>query len=463
MLSGRVTAALGLALLLGACVMHVTSSDTAPAPSVRMAMAPPQPPSTRGPVSPPPPLTVIPHPPPAAAPPPPPNPVRAAAPPPAPQAAPPRPLRVLHLSGRIVHPPPLPNLGVAHLNLAALRLMLKPMRRCGPRESTPGHWIHIDCTQYTAVKSAKPFSGRKLQLMLRGGLKLDTAVQAKIPDGVDHRNDGTEGPIKDQGQVGACTSFSLSTAMDNAIRRLNKADTVSSLHIWSHYGYPDLQTAGDSNLNKPIATWDTWPYDERVACELDRSGDGDCGPYTPPVVPGAASVDPIVQTRIHDSDSKGHWIVTEIDTVPNDPETMASVLATGADVWLSMNIGDTWMSPSGDTIGDWTQAQVEGGHAIVLAGYRGTAGRRQFLVHNSWGNGWADGGYGWISENAVRTYTKHAYKIVVADTSTPPPPPSDPNALTDDDCGSDQLVDSVTGQCVLMCPDDSRPANGKCS
>ena len=192
MLSGRVTAALGLALLLGACVMHVTSSDTAPAPSLRMAMAPPQPPSTRGPVSPPPPLTVVPPPRPAAAPPAPPNPVRAAAPPPAPQAAPPRPLRVLHLSGRIVHPPPLPNLGVAHLNLAALRLMLKPMRKCGPRESTPGHWIHIDCTQYTAVKSAKPFSGRKLQLMLRGGLKLDTAVQAKIPDGVDHRNDGTD-------------------------------------------------------------------------------------------------------------------------------------------------------------------------------------------------------------------------------------------------------------------------------
>ncbi len=370
---------------------------------------------------------------------------------------------VMRLSGRIVHPAPLVNLGSAYLNIPGLRLKLRSTRKCGPRESTPGHWIHIDCNQYTAVKNARPFSGRKIALMLRGGLRLDTAVQAKIPDAVDHRTDGTEGPIKDQGQVGACTSFSLSSAMDNAVRRQNKTDTISSLHIWSHYGFPDLQTAGDSNLNKPIATWDTWPYDERAACELDRSGDGDCGPYSPPVVPGAAVADPLLQAKIHDSDSKGHWSVTEFDTVPGDPETIASVLATGADVWLSINVGDTWMNPHGDTIADWTQDQVQGGHAILLAGYRGPSGKRQFLVHNSWGKDWADGGYGWISENALRQYAKHAYKVVVADSSAAPPPASDLSALTDDDCGSDQLVDSVTGQCVIMCPDDSRPANGKCA
>jgi hypothetical protein len=49
---------------------------------------------------------------------------------------------------------------------------------------------------------------------------------------------------------------------------------------------------------------------------------------------------------------------------------------------------------------------------------------------------------------------------------SPPPqptPPPNPNALTDDDCGENELVDSVTGQCAAMCPDDSRPANGKCT
>ena len=78
----------------------------------------------------------------------------------------------------------------------------------------------------------------------RRGASSTAPVTAALPDGVDHRNDGTEGPIKDQGQVGSCTSFSLSSAMDNAIRRQNKSDTISSLHIWSHYGYPGHEDRG---------------------------------------------------------------------------------------------------------------------------------------------------------------------------------------------------------------------------
>jgi hypothetical protein len=129
-----------------------------------------------------------------------------------------------------------------------------------------------------------------------------------------------------------------------------------------------------------------------------------------------------------------------------------------------MNIGSTWMNPNGDTIGDWTSAQIEGGHAILFAGYRHKNGQRQFLVHNSWGKDWGDGGYAWISENALKQFIKHAYKVVVTDTAAPPAPPATPAAggLTDDDCGVTQLVDSVTGQCAEMCPDDSRPAAGAC-
>jgi hypothetical protein len=368
---------------------------------------------------------------------------------------------VIHLSGRIVHPPPLENAGGGQLNVAALKLKLRPNRKCGPQESTPGHWIHIDCNQYTPVKVARGFTPRKIRLLTKGVLHLDSDVN-QLPDGVDHRNDGTEGPIKDQGQVGSCTSFSLSSAMDNAIRRQNKPDTTSSLHLWSHYGFPDMQAAGDGNVNRPIATWETWPYDERVACELDRSGEGDCGPFSPVAIPGSAAVDAQVQAKIKDSDSKGHWKITGYDTIQGDPDTIASVLATGADVWFSMNIGDTWRSPNGDSIADWTWDQVDGGHAVLFSGYRHKNGQRQFLVHNSWGKDWADGGYAWISENAVRQFIKHAYKVVITDTSAPPPPPSDPNALTDDDCAENELVDSVTGQCATMCPDDSRPASGQC-
>jgi len=395
---------------------------------------------------------------------------------------------------RIVHPPALPDAGIAFLDLQGLQalvLRLRPDRKCGPRELTGGHWIHLDCNIHAPIKSARAFTPDKLNLLLQGLLDLDNPISipsipgfpgapsvprnaaapgaaplgaiGSLPDSVDHRRDGTEGPMKDQGQVGACTAFSLSTAMDNAIRRQNGNETTSTLHLWSHYGNPVVQSAGDRNLRKPIAPWDAWPYDERVACELDLSGDHDCGPYNPPVGQGSGAHDATLQAKVKDSDARGQWQVTEYDKVPSDPDTLAAFLASGADVWTSMDIGTTWLSTSGETIADWSALNVDGGHAFVLAGYRHVGGRRQFLVHNSWGTTWGDRGYAYVSEAMIRAFLKTSYKVVVANRNAPAPEPTVSDALTDDDCGEDQLVDSVTGQCAKICPDDARPANGKCS
>jgi hypothetical protein len=438
--------------------------------------------------------------------PPPPGPVAAGprpAPPPPPAwhpAPPPPPQPVPRFPGRIIHPIPLNNQNTGTLDIAALKLKIKPGRKCGPHESTPGHWIHIDCNKYRAVAQAKPPSTRKLKLMFAGKLQLDEPVRGgALPDAVDHRTSGTEGPIKDQGQVGSCTSFSLSSAMDNAIRRQQQSDTTSSIHIWSHYGTPDMGAAGDGNVGKEIALWPQWPYDERLACEIDTSGD--CGPYTPPV--GNASTDAQLQAKIKQADAEGHWVIKEYDQIGSDPDTFAAMLATGADVWFAIQVGDSWMSPNGDTIADWDSNSIDGGHAVLFAGYRHVNGKRQFLVHNSWGTGWADNGFAYISEAMVTGFLEGAYKVVVTGGSNPPqpgptppgptppgphklppipfgppnptppptptappgptpPPTPGPGQLTDDDCGEDQLVDSVTGQCATICPDDSRPANGQC-
>ncbi len=466
---------------MGACEVHIgDGSGGPPSTAQRAAAPPPPPPPPPGPPAPPPPSNPPAPPALAAAPPPP-----ASPPPGAPPQAGARSF-ALRIPARVVRPPPLVNVGGAQLNVQALKLRLRPSRKCGPREVPPssGHWVHLDCNLHLALTTAKPYSTRKIKLLLRGALKLDTPVgpaaaaapapgasppsldrasfAAVLPGEVDHRVDGTEGPIADQGQVGACTAFSLASAMDNAIRRQNKGDTMSPLHIWSHYGIPVMQNAGDGNVNKAISPWEEWPYDERVACEIDQSGDGDCGPYLPPVVPGAARLDPLVQGKIREADSRGRWRVTEYDEIGAEPDAIAAVLATGADVWFSMNIGSTWLDTRGDTVADWNDAQVDGGHAVLFAGYRHKNGQRQFLVHNSWGKDWGDQGFAYVSEAMVKRFIKRAYKVVVADVSQPPPPASDPNALTDDDCGEDQLVDSVTGQCATICPDDSRPANGQC-
>jgi hypothetical protein len=468
----RVGGAVGLVLLLGACEVR-----RAPPRYYYYAARPPPPP-------PPPaaPREIVvqarPAPPVLQRPPPPP---------------PPQPVS-FRFPTRIVHPAALPDEGAQFLDLQGLQalvLRLRPDRKCGPREIAGGHWIHLDCNLHAPIKSAKAFTPDKLNLLLQGLLNLDSPLgipgvpalpgvpvpgggtasapaaarpgTLALPDSVDHRRDGTEGPVKDQGQVGACTAFSLSTAMDNAIRRQNGSETTSTLHIWSHYGNPIVQNAGDRNLRKPIAPWDTWPYDERVACQLDESGDHDCGPYTPPVTQGSGAHDATMQAKVKDSDAKGQWQVTEYDKIPSDPDTLAAFLASGSDVWTSMDIGTTWLSTLGENIADWTAVNVDGGHAFVLAGYRHVGGQRQFLVHNSWGTTWGDRGYAYVSESMIRAFLKTSYKVVVANKNAPAPAPTPSSALTDDDCGEDQLVDSVTGQCAKICADDSRPANGKCA
>jgi len=45
------------------------------------------------------------------------------------------------------------------------------------------------------------------------------AGAAELPAKVDHREDGTRGPVRQQGDVGACSGFSFTAAIDHALAR----------------------------------------------------------------------------------------------------------------------------------------------------------------------------------------------------------------------------------------------------
>src|SRR5206468_919026 len=100
-----------------------------------------------------------------------------------------------------------------------------------------------------------------------------------------------EGPIKNQGDVGACTGFALSTVVDNSMRRAGQQITVSPTHIWAHYGTPNMGAAAQGNLNKPLTTYEAWPYSGKEACEISTDATDDCG-ETYGVSPNSMSRDP---------------------------------------------------------------------------------------------------------------------------------------------------------------------------
>src|SRR5436190_18795320 len=88
-------------------------------------------------------------------------------------------------------------------HMAALKA--RALTKCGAREVAPNVWVKIDCHPYQPIANAKPlvFTQTRLHLMSEGQLKQDSAAapvgaDGSMPSGVDHRQNGTEGPIKNQ-------------------------------------------------------------------------------------------------------------------------------------------------------------------------------------------------------------------------------------------------------------------------
>lgn len=311
-------------------------------------------------------------------------------------------------------PSPAPLLFERPVNLAAL---LALQGRPAPRVRSPPApgSASIAASRRSSAAPSPTFS-----------LPRQSFASGPLPTSVDHRAEGSEGPIKSQGMVGACTAFSLSTAMDNAVRRMGRPDTISPLHVWSKYAVPVMGTAGDETLEKNITVEPAWPYDPIKACKLSRDPGDDCG-VAYGVAAGSAAVDPQLRAEQGAADAGGRFRLIAIERLTGRPastDELAAVLAGGDDV-LGLLRGqrrrlDAALPP-------------ERGHPRLPDHQQQRPRRRpRRLPHVAhWtmlvphpqqlGQRWGDQGYGWISDNMVRAYMRAAYK---SGSATPEPPAS---------------------------------------
>ncbi|MFO0674954.1 MAG: C1 family peptidase [Polyangiaceae bacterium] len=368
-------------------------------------------------------------------------------------------------------------------------------KNCGARQVAPDVWVRVDCQADTKglAKAINHASEKKLKLYSRlGSARAKSVSKAGLfagqqaptpqapkapkapnestqgqgaggalegdgevfPDTVDHRAMGLEGPVRNQAAVGSCTAFSLAATFDNAIRRSGKTDAVSSLHIWSHYGFPSIAIAGDANMLRNVTTEAALPYSAKSACALSSDSEDDCGGAYG-VTPNTADKDATLQAALKKGETQGTFQLASVErlTTPVNVDEVVAVLASGMDLWVAFKIND-WDVKNGE-IPDWND--WGGGHAVTLAGYRTKPSGKQFLIHNSWSSRWGDGGYAWVSEAMVKKWMYHAYKVKLNGVEQVP-------TLTDEDCPGDEVVDAGTGKCAKMCASDvnPRPSNGKC-
>jgi hypothetical protein len=378
-----------------------------------------------------------------------------------------------------------PNTVYRPVNVAALSA-LRGTSPCAPVEVAPSVWITPLCEKLPSFS----LSGR---VAPRAG-----AVRgaAELPAGVDLRASGLDGPVKDQQQSGVCWSFAMSTLMDNGLRRAGRTEVFAPLHIIAH---DEISILFREGKGRPLVGEASWPYDPVKACKLDGHAQNESYCMTAyKVRSGTWREDPALVAEAEQADRAGtHRFVTRhaLKGKPGNPDEIATVLAEGQAIYAGFDIdmkvwGHTTPKPGG-VMPDW-QSTAGAGHAVVLSGYRITPTGRQFLVHNSWGPGWAEGGYAWISEAMVRDRLDDAFVVTVGDAAgaplphtvfpkatpapaptpqlpfpfpfpTPTPTPSQPSSPQASGCAAGQVRDALFGTCSSPCPSGAPPVAGVCA
>jgi C1A family cysteine protease len=198
--------------------------------------------------------------------------------------------------------------------------------------------------------------------------------------------------VYDQGRIGSCTANAIAAAVEFELLRQQLADfTPSRLFIYynerameGHVGYDSGAQIRDGI--KSIATLGVcpeteWPYDDTPA--TSEGGPWPAGAHAGEKPTAACYHDALQTTAV-----SYHRIVRVL-------EQFKACLAAGFPFVFGFTVYSGFESPevakTGEAALPGPDEQVLGGHAVLAVGYDDATSR--FLVRNSWGADWGQGGY----------------------------------------------------------------------
>jgi hypothetical protein len=373
-------------------------------------------------------------------------------------AKPPPPLRAAHpgvpalpdLPALTAHEPPAP--------APAGKLVDHP---CG------GVWNGFDFVPLVCSKSAVLFGVGEGGAIALVPDDLLHASEHKLPSVVDHRKEGSEGPMRDQRTTPSCTAFSMAAGIDHALARwAAKLPAVSVMQIWSRYRSPAESTSIGSNLGLSLGPESEWPFDATTA-----NGWMACPPRDPGQKPPRDGCGkPVDEAHLRQVEAHPIATLTRVEFVSvGDLGALEEKLAAGQDVVVTLAVPDSF-APRGQAgaryVPHWSKPSAkDAGHAVVLAGYAALAHGTYFLMHNSWGAAWGDGGYAWLHEASLKAWGREALVLDAEPASVGARPP---RARGEGTCPVDTAPDSIRGVCAARCEgggprhDGVCPAFGQC-
>ncbi len=208
-------------------------------------------------------------------------------------------------------------------------------------------------------------------------------------------------PVLDQGNTSACTGFSLAVVM-NGLLQLSGRRTEAAVSPWMLYSmarrydeFPGAQDAG-SSLRGALKGWH-----RHGACALRLWREIDMPSATN--VPG--------EDWWLDAVNRPLGAYYRVDT--RSVTDMHVALNEAGILYASAICHDGWLEDrKAKSRKDWVipfrkAAPSDGGHAFAIVGYDA----RGFLVHNSWGEDWGDGG---LATLTYADWLEHAMDCWVA-------------------------------------------------
>ncbi len=213
------------------------------------------------------------------------------------------------------------------------------------------------------------FNGIRLNGPLSTGCAKFKSTNTKLPSSYDWRDHNAVTPVKDQGQCGSCWSFSATGAMEGAwaiakgsLLSLSEQQLVDCSKSYGNHGCNGglMDNAFEYAIENGMCLESAYPY---------TASGGDCHKCDP-VVAISSCVDVTKNNQVHLKEA-----------VAKGPVSIAIEADTKA----------FQLYKSGVLTGSACGTNLD--HGVLIVGYGVESGVEYWLVKNSWGPTWGEGGY----------------------------------------------------------------------
>lgn len=194
-------------------------------------------------------------------------------------------------------------------------------------------------------------------------------------------------PIFDQGQMGSCTANAAIVAFRHAAAKVKRRRTnLSRLYLY----YKSREYIGTTDNDSGATIRDTFKSMMKHGIAPES-----LHPYTPSYL----TLEPSKEAS---EAAKSHRIM-RYSRVAKNVEQIKQTLYADAAVVFGFLVHEQFMSGWSSRMMPMPTASegTIGGHAAVIVGYADTLDA--FLIQNSWGRKWKDGGYFWMPYEFVES------------------------------------------------------------